>query len=198
MKFADCIEKNSEELAAIESTDNGKSFNNAVADVKKAAEILRYYAGWAEKIHGQQIPMSGPFLSYTQKVPVGVCGSIVPWNFPFLMAAFKIAPVLATGCTTVLKPAENTPLSALKLGEYLLEAGVPEGVINIVPGFGNEAGSALVQHPDVRKIAFTGSTAVGKQIMRDASHTLKRLNLELGGKSPVIVCEDADLDLALG
>lgn len=196
-RFADIVEKNKEELAAIESTDNGKGLTFAKVDIKNGVEILRYFAGWADKHHGKQIPMTGPFLSYTQNVPRGVCGQIIPWNFPLLMAIFKIAPVLATGCTSVLKPAENTPLSCLKLGEYLLEAGMPEGAINIVPGLGHEAGAAIVRHPDVRNINFTGSTEVGKQIMREGSYTMKRVNLETGGKSPVIVLDDADIDLAL-
>jgi acyl-CoA reductase-like NAD-dependent aldehyde dehydrogenase len=141
--------------------------------------------------------MTGPYIGYTRQDPVGVCGQIVPWNFPILMTAFKLAPVLATGCTAVLKPAENTSLSALKLGQILVDSGMPEGVINIVPGFGQEAGAALVSHTDVNKIAFTGSTAVGKEIMREASYTLKRVGLELGGKSPNIILEDADIELAL-
>jgi len=169
----------------------------AAFDIGLGVEILRYYAGWTEKMHGQTLPMTGPFLSYTRKDPVGVCGQITPWNFPILMAIFKLAPVLATGCTTVLKPAENTPLTALKLGEYIAEAGYPEGVVNVVPGLGQEAGAALVAHPDVSKIAFTGSTNVGKEILRGSSHTMKRVGLELGGKSPNIILDDADIDLAL-
>ena len=141
--------------------------------------------------------MTGPFMGYTRQEPVGVCGQIVPWNFPILMTAFKLAPVLATGCTAVLKPAENTSLSALKIGEILLESGMPEGVVNIVPGLGHEAGAAIVAHPNVDKIAFTGSTAVGKEILRESSYTLKRVGLELGGKSPNIILEDADIELAL-
>ena len=141
--------------------------------------------------------MSGPFMAYEKKMPVGVCGQIIPWNFPILMATFKIAPVLASGCTMVLKPAENTTLSALKMGEILLESGMPEGVVNILPGFGYEVGKDLVAHPGVDKIAFTGSTAVGKDIMRSSADTLKRVSLELGGKSPNIILEDADIELAL-
>jgi aldehyde dehydrogenase (NAD+) len=141
--------------------------------------------------------MTGPFLSYTREMPVGVCGQIIPWNFPMLMAAFKIAPVLASGCTSVLKPAENTPLSALKFGELMVEAGLPEGVVNIVPGFGNEAGEAIVQHPDVNKIAFTGSTVTGKHIVRESANTMKRTSMELGGKNPNIILDDADIDVAL-
>ena len=169
----------------------------AKIDINTSCEILRYFAGWTEKMHGKTYPMSGPFMAYERKEPIGVCGQIIPWNFPILMSAFKIAPVLASGCTMVLKPAENTPLSALKIGEILLESGMPEGVVNILPGFGNEAGKALVSHPDVDKIAFTGSTAIGKEILRESSYTLKRVSLELGGKSPNIIMEDADIELAL-
>ena len=197
-RIANKLEKNAEAIATIESTDNGKPFGMAMYDVKLATDTFKYYAGYTDKIHGQTIPMSGPFMSYTKKVPVGVCGQIIPWNFPLLMASFKLAPVLASGCTTVLKPAENTPLSALKLGELMIEAGLPEGTVNILPGFGTEAGQAIVNHEDIDKIAFTGSTAVGKGILRDSSHTLKRTSLELGGKSPNIILSDADLDLAVG
>ena len=169
----------------------------AKIDINTSCNILRYYAGWTDKMHGQTYPMSGPFMAYERREPVGVCGQIVPWNFPILMSSFKIAPVLATGCTMVLKPAENTSLSALKLGEILLESGMPEGVVNILPGYGHEAGKALVAHPDVNKIAFTGSTAVGQEILRESSYTLKRVSLELGGKSPIIVMEDADIENAV-
>ena len=197
LKFADNLQKSAEEVAYIESTDNGKPFGMAMYDIKFACEILRYYAGWTEKLHGNTIPMNGPFVAYSKQHPVGVCGQIVPWNFPLLMATFKIAPVLATRCTALLKPAENTPLSALMLGKIMVESGIPEGVINVLPGFGNQAGSAMVAHPGIDKITFTGSTAVGKQITRDASHTLKRVSLELGGKSPNIIMNDADMELAL-
>ena len=158
--------KHSKELAYIESLDNGKPIHMATLDVVRSAELLQYYAGFTDKIHGSTYPMNGPFLAYEKKVPVGVCGQIIPWNFPIRMVAFKLGPVLATGCTSILKPAENTSLSALKLGEILIESGMPEGVVNILPGFGNEAGNDLVVHPGVDKIAFTGSTAVGKAILK--------------------------------
>lgn len=152
-------------------------------------------------MHGKNFNLDnakGNHVGWTKKHPVGVCGQIVPWNFPLLMAVFKIAPVLATGCTTVLKPAENTPLSALYIGELIQKSGIPAGVVNILPGFGNEAGQAIVEHPDIRKIAFTGSTAVGKKIMRDSADTLKRVTLELGGKSPMVITPGANLEAALG
>ncbi len=167
------------------------------ADIPLAIEHMRYYAGWATKIVGQTIPVSGDYFNYTRHEPVGVVGQIIPWNFPLLMAMWKMGAALATGCTIVLKPAEQTPLSALYLAELIEEAGFPKGVINIVPGFGESAGQALVNHPLVDKIAFTGSTPVGKQIMRQASETLKRVTLELGGKSPNIILPDADLSRAI-
>lgn len=198
-RFAEEIEKNKEELASIESTDNGKAIGMSMIDVATSLEILKYSAGYADKLTGCQLPFNDKrvSLAYTLKQPIGVCGQIVPWNFPLLMAIFKIAPVLTTGCTTVLKPAENTPLSALKLAELFMNAGGPPGVVNVLPGFGGEAGSAIVNHPDIKKIAFTGSTAVGKIIMSQASETLKPVGLELGGKAPMIICEDADLDKAI-
>jgi phenylacetaldehyde dehydrogenase len=173
------------------------------ADVPLAAELFRYMAGWATKLEGNTIPLSVPYtpsakyLSYTLREPVGVVGQIIPWNFPLLMAAWKLGPALATGCTVVLKPAEQTPLSALRLGELILEAGFPEGVINIVPGYGETAGAALAAHNDVDKIAFTGSTEVGKLIVHAATGNLKRVSLELGGKSPNVIFKDADLDVAI-
>ena len=160
-------------------------------------DCLRYYAGWADKIHGQTIPIRGHYHCYTRREPVGVVGQIIPWNFPMLMVAWKWGPALAAGCTVVMKPAEQTPLSCLRMGELALEAGYPAGVINIVPGFGETAGDALVKHPGVDKIAFTGSTEVGRIIMRNAAGTFKRVTLELGGKSPNIVFADADLDSAV-
>ncbi|TKH95761.1 aldehyde dehydrogenase DhaS, partial [Bacillus cereus] len=167
------------------------------ADIPLAIEHMRYYAGWATKIVGQTIPVSGDYFNYTRHEAVGVVGQIIPWNFPLLMAMWKMGAALATGCTIVLKPAEQTPLSALYLAELIEEAGFPKGVINIVPGFGESAGQALVNHPLVDKIAFTGSTPVGKQIMRQASESLKRVTLELGGKSPNIILPDADLSRAI-
>jgi phenylacetaldehyde dehydrogenase len=201
-KLADLIEKHLEEFAQIESLDNGKPLAIArVADVPLTIEHLRYYAGWATKIEGNTIPLTlappSKFLAYTVREPVGVVGQIIPWNFPLLMAAWKLGPALAAGCTVVLKPAEQTPLSALRLGELLQEAGFPDGVVNIVPGYGETAGAALASHPDVDKVAFTGSTEVGKLIIHAAAGNLKKVSLELGGKSPNVILEDADLDSAI-
>src|SRR6201984_657096 len=202
-KLADLIEKHLEEFAQLESLDNGKPLTIArVADVPLAADLFRYMAGWATKIEGNTIPISSgggttQFLAYTLREPIGVVGQIIPWNFPLLMAAWKLGPALATGCTVVLKPAEQTPLTALLLGELIQEAGFPDGVVNIVPGFGETAGAALAAHPDVDKCAFTGSTEVGKLIVQAAAGNLKKISLELGGKSPNIVLDDADLELAI-
>lgn len=197
-KLADLMEEHKEELAQLETLDNGKPIRETLAaDVPLAIEHMRYYAGWATKIVGQTIPVSGEYFNYTRHEAVGVVGQIIPWNFPLLMAMWKMGAALATGCTIVLKPAEQTPLSALYLAELIEEAGFPKGVINIVPGFGETAGQGLVNHPLVDKIAFTGSTPVGKQIMRQASESLKRVTLELGGKSPNIILPDADLSRAI-
>lgn len=197
-KLADLMEENSAELAQLETLDNGKPIRETTnADIPLAVEHMRYYAGWSTKIVGQTIPVSGPFLNYTRHEAVGVVGQIIPWNFPLLMAMWKLGAALATGCTVVLKPAEQTPLSALYLAELIQQAGFPEGVVNIVPGFGETAGQPLVDHPLVDKIAFTGSTEVGKLIMANASKTLKRVTLELGGKSPNIILPDADLSKAI-
>jgi phenylacetaldehyde dehydrogenase len=203
-KLGDLIDQHLEEFAFLESLDNGKPLTVArAADVPLAAELFRYMAGWATKLEGNTIPLSVPYtpnakyLSYTLREPVGVVGQIIPWNFPLLMAAWKLGPALATGCTVVLKPAEQTPLSALRLGELILEAGFPEGVVNIVPGYGETAGAALAAHNDVDKIAFTGSTEVGKLIVHAATGNLKRVSLELGGKSPNVIFKDADLDVAI-
>ena len=202
-KLGDLIEKNLEEFAELEALDNGKPLTVArAADVPLAADLFRYMAGWATKIEGNTIPLSVPYtpgaqyMAYTRREPVGVVGQIIPWNFPLLMAAWKMGPALATGCTVVLKPAEQTPLSALRLGELILEAGFPEGVVNIVPGYG-EAGAALAAHPDVDKVAFTGSTEVGKLVLQAASGNLKKVSLELGGKSPNVVFGDADMEQAI-
>ena len=202
-KLADLIDAHLEEFATLEALDNGKPLTVArAADVPLAAEMFRYMAGWATKIEGNTIPLSVPYTpgvqyhAYTRCEPVGVVGQIIPWNFPLLMAAWKLAPALAAGCTVVLKPAEQTPLSALRLGELILEAGFPDGVVNIVPGFG-EAGAALAAHPDVDKVAFTGSTEVGKSIVGAARGNLKKVSLELGGKSPNIIFRDADLSTAI-
>ena len=203
-KLADLLEEHTEEFGYIESLDNGKPLTIAkAADVPLAVELFRYMAGWATKIEGNTIPLSVPYtpgakyLAYTLREPVGVVGQIIPWNFPLLMAAWKLGPALATGCTVVLKPAEQTPLSALRLGELIMEAGFPEGVVNIVPGYGETAGAALAAHPDVDKIAFTGSTEVGKLIVHAAAGNLKKVSLELGGKSPNVVFKDADLETAI-
>jgi phenylacetaldehyde dehydrogenase len=196
LKLADLIETHGAELALLETLDNGMPYRMAqFAAVGGAADSLRYHAGWATKIGGQtvNISMPGEYHAFTLREPVGVVGQIVPWNFPFVMAVAKIAPALAVGCTVVLKPAEQTPLSTLRLGELILEAGFPEGVVNIVTGFGETAGRALVAHAGVDKIAFTGSTAVGKEILRACAGNLKRVTLELGGKSPVIIFPDAAL-----
>jgi phenylacetaldehyde dehydrogenase len=203
-KLGDLIDQHLEEFAFLESLDNGKPLTVArAADVPLAAELFRYMAGWATKLEGNTIPLSVPYtpnakyLSYTLREPVGVVGQIIPWNFPLLMAAWKLGPALATGCAVVLKPAEQTPLSALRLGELIVEAGFPEGVVNIVPGYGETAGAALAAHNDVDKIAFTGSTEVGKLIVHAATGNLKRVSLELGGKSPNVIFKDADLDVAI-
>lgn len=193
-KLADLMEEHKEALAQLETLDNGKPIRETTnADLPLAIEHMRYYAGWSTKITGQTIPVSGPFFNYTRHEAVGVVGQIIPWNFPLLMAMWKLGAALATGCTVVLKPAEQTPLSALYLAELIEEAGFPPGVVNIVPGFGETAGQALVDHPEVDKIAFTGSTEVGKLIMERCAKTVKRVTLELGGKSPNIILPDADL-----
>lgn len=196
-KLADLMEKNKKELAQIDTLDNGKPIaETTTADVPLAIEHFRYYAGWATKDVGQTIPVGGNFFTYTRHEPTGVVGQIIPWNFPLLMAAWKMGAALATGCTIILKPAEQTPLSALYMAELVAEAGFPEGVFNVVTGYG-ETGEELVNHPDVNKIAFTGSTSVGKHIMRQASGNLKRVTLELGGKSPNIILPDADMSRAI-
>jgi len=202
-KLADLVEENLEEFAKLETLDNGKPLKIArVADVPLVVDVLRYMAGWATKIEGNTIPISVPyapgakFFAYTLREPVGVVGQIIPWNFPLLMAAWKLGPALATGCTVVLKPAEQTPLTCLRLGELIQEAGFPDGVVNIVPGYGETAGAALAAHPDVDKVAFTGSTEVGKLILQAAAGNLKKVSLELGGKSPNIVFADSDVDAA--
>jgi phenylacetaldehyde dehydrogenase len=203
-KLADLLEQNTEEFAYLESLDNGKPLNIAkAADVPLAVDLFRYMAGWTTKIEGNTIPLSVPYtpgakyFAYTLREPVGVVGQIIPWNFPLLMAAWKLGPALASGCTVILKPAEQTPLSALRLGELIMEAGFPEGVVNIVPGYGETAGAALAAHPDVDKVAFTGSTEVGKLIVHAATGNLKKVSLELGGKSPNVVFKDADLETAI-
>ena len=197
-RLADTVEEHADELAELEALDNGKPVKLARrVDLPQTVAHLRYYAGWPTKIEGETIPVSWPrMLCYTRKEPVGVCAQIIPWNFPLLMAAWKIAPALAAGCTMILKPAEQTPLTALRLGELVGEVGLPEGVVNVLTGDG-ETGAALVEHPGVDKIAFTGSTEVGRGIGAEAGRSLKRVTLELGGKSPNIVLPDADLDAAI-
>src|SRR5690625_450630 len=197
-KLADLIEDNREELAQIDTLDNGKPIRETRrVDVPAAIEHLRYYAGWSTKIVGQTIPVRGQFFNYTKHEPVGVVGQIIPWNVPLLMATWKLGAALATGCTVVLKPAEQTPLSALYLAKLIEEAGFPKGVVNIVQGYGPTTGEALITHEKVNKVAFTGSTTVGKHIMRKAADTLKRVTLELGGKSPNIIFPDANLPNAI-
>jgi phenylacetaldehyde dehydrogenase len=200
-KLADLIEQHREELAELETLDNGKPliFSRA-GDIPSAANAFRYMAGWATKVEGTTIPISSSrakYFAYTLREPVGVVGQIIPWNFPLVMAAWKLAPALAVGCTCVLKPAEQTPVTALRLGELIQEAGFPDGVVNIVTGFGETAGAALASHPDVDKIAFTGSTEVGKLIAQAATGNLKKVSLELGGKSPNVIFADADLNSAI-
>jgi aldehyde dehydrogenase (NAD+) len=198
-RLADLIEANADELARLETLDNGKPLSIAKAvDVAKTVACYRYFAGWADKVQGKTIPIDGEFFCYTRHEPIGVVGQIIPWNYPMLMQSWKLAPALATGNTVVMKPAEQTPLSALRIGELLLEAGYPEGVVNILPGFGPTAGAALARHMDVDKVAFTGSTEVGRLIMTAAAQSnLKRVTLELGGKSPNIIFADTDLDAAV-
>ncbi len=197
-KIAGLVEKNKDELAWLDTMDNGKPISETTnADLPLVIDCLLYYAGWADKIHGETIPVRGGYFNYTVREPVGVVGQIIPWNFPLLMATWKIAPALACGNTIVLKPAEQTSLSALRLGGICQEAGLPDGVLNIVSGYGPTAGAALSEHMDVDKIAFTGDSATGRIIMRAASKNLKRISLELGGKSPNIVFADSDIDSAV-
>jgi len=197
-KIGDLIDKYNEELGTLETLDNGKPiFESRQVDVPMVAEVFRYYAGWATKIHGETVPVKGPFLNYTLREPIGVVAAIVPWNFPLLMASWKLAPALAAGNTVVLKPAPWTSLTALRLAEIFEEAGAPAGVLNVVTGSTRDLGRALVKHPGVDKIAFTGSTATGQEIMRESAAGVKRVTLELGGKSPNIVFADADMDAAV-
>src|SRR5579885_1080580 len=197
-KVADLIEQHADELAELETLDNGKAKTQAGAiDVAGAAETVRYYAGWCSKIYGETNPSDPSMFNYTLREPVGVCGQIIPWNFPLLMASWKLGPALACGNTVILKPAEQTPLSALRLGELILEAGLPEGVVNIITGFGPGAGSSISEHPDIDKVAFTGSAEVGKIILKASAGNLKRVSLELGGKSPNIIFPDADMEQAV-
>jgi len=197
-RLANLIELHADELAALESRDAGKPISAVLRqDLPAAIDTLRYYAGWADKINGQVIPARPDALTYTVREPVGVVGAIVPWNFPLMIGMWKVAPALACGCTVVLKPAEITPLSALRVGDLALEAGLPPGVLNVVPGFGKSAGRALVDHPDIDKVTFTGSPAVGREVLAGAAGNLKRVTLELGGKSANVIFADADLDAAV-
>jgi aldehyde dehydrogenase (NAD+) len=197
-RIGELIEKNKEELGMIESLNNGKTYREALrGDIPPSWDVFYYYAGWARKIYGETIPVDGEYLNYTLREPVGVVGMITAWNYPLLLAAWKVAPALATGCSMVVKPSEMTPLSTLKLARYCLEAGVPEGVVNVVTGYGPAAGDALARHMDVDKIAFTGSIRTARALLKaSAESNLKRLSLELGGKSPNIIFPDSDLDRA--
>lgn len=197
-RLADLMEEELDRLAALETLDNGKPIRDArAADIPLAIQCLRYYAGWADKIQGTTIPVNGDYFCYTRREPVGVVGQIIPWNFPALMASWKWGPALAAGCTIVMKPAEQTPLTCLRMAKLAQEAGIPDGVINVVPGYGPTAGAAIVEHPGVDKIAFTGEGTTAKIIQRAAAETTKRLTFELGGKSPNVIFADADLDRAI-
>ena len=196
-KAADLLEARLDELARLETAHNGKTLFESKVELTMTVNTLRYYGGWADKITGDTLPVDGPFFCYTLREPVGVVGAIVPWNFPLNIASWKFAPALAAGCTIVLKPASETPLTALAMAELMLEAGVPAGAFNVVPGGGSTAGAALVRHPDVDKISFTGSTEVGRQIMKMAADSNKRVTLELGGKSPNVIFADADISAAV-
>ncbi len=197
-RLANLMEQEAEYLAALESLDNGKPICDArAADLPLAIDCLRYYAGLADKIQGDTIPIRGNYFCYTRREPVGVVGQIIPWNFPILMAAWKWGPALAAGCTIVMKPAEQTPLTCLRMADLAKQAGIPDGVINVIPGYGPTAGASIVKHPDVDKVAFTGEYKTAQIIMQDAAPTLKRLTFELGGKSPNIIFADADVDAAI-
>jgi acyl-CoA reductase-like NAD-dependent aldehyde dehydrogenase len=196
-RAADILASRQGDIARLESLQNGKPLFESNIDCAMAIETLRYYAGWCDKLTGETLPVDGPYFTYTLREPVGVVGAIVPWNFPLNLAMWKVAPALAAGCTVVLKPATETPLTALALGQVMLEAGLPPGALNVISGGGRSAGMALVRHPDVDKISFTGSTEVGKTIMKEAADTVKRVTLELGGKSPNIIFADADLGAAV-
>lgn len=197
-KLSELMERDIDTLSAIEALDNGKAFTMAKIDVANAANCIRYYAGWADKIHGQTIDTNPETLVYTRHEPIGVCGQIIPWNFPILMWAWKIGPAIAAGNTVLIKTAEQTPLSGLYAAKLIKEAGFPPGVINIISGLGRVAGAAIASHMDIDKVAFTGSTLVGRQILQAAAKSnLKKVTLELGGKSPNIVFDDADIDNAI-
>lgn len=198
IKLASLIDRDRKLIAAIDAYDSGKPYSVALeADLDESYNVFKYYAGWADKIYGETIDTSPAKLAYTVQEPLGVCGQIIPWNFPFMMLAWKVAPALACGNVVIVKPAEQTPLSAMYFGKLVQEAGLPPGVVNVVPGLGPVAGKTLAEHTDVDKIAFTGSTNTGRAIMRSAATNLKNITLECGGKSPLIVFEDADLDQAV-
>ena len=198
-RLADLMEKHKDELAALESAENGKTLREALrADVNPGIDAVRYYAGWVRRIYGETIPVDGPYLNYTLREPVGVVGAIVPWNYPTCIATWKVAPALACGCSVVLKPSELTPLTALKIAALSAEAGLPDGVLNVVTGYGASAGEALSRHMDVDKISFTGSIRTARALLKaSAESNLKRLSLELGGKNPNIIFPDADMDTAV-
>ncbi|KAK2171982.1 hypothetical protein NP493_1008g00071 [Ridgeia piscesae] len=197
-KLADLMERDIVYLASLETLDCGKSFASAYGNIQFAIGVARFYAGAADKLGGDTLPADGDYFAYTRKEPIGVCGQIIPWNFPVVLSMWKLSPVLASGCTCVLKPAEQTPLTALYIASLVVEAGIPTGVVNIVPGYGETAGAALTEHMDVDKISFTGSAEVGRLIMKASGDSnLKKVVLELGGKSPNIVFDDADLDMAV-
>jgi aldehyde dehydrogenase (NAD+) len=195
--LSDLVGKNTETLATIETWDNGKPYGDSIGDVEEVQAVFKYYGGYADKIHGQVIDTGPDKFAYTIKEPVGVCGQIIPWNYPLAMAAWKLGPALACGNTVVIKAAEQTPLSILYLAELIKEAGFPPGVVNVLNGYGREAGAAIATHVGIDKVAFTGSTATGKEIMKMASVNMKNITLETGGKSPLLVFEDADLDQAV-
>src|SRR5207247_2673207 len=197
-KLAELIERDADEIARLETLDNGKPiFESRQIDLGMVVNCFQYFAGWATKLAGETIPVNPAYFTYTLREPIGVIGAIIPWNFPMIMVGWKAAPALAAGNTVVLKPAELTPLSAIRIGELALEAGLPPGVLNVLPGKGSIAGEAMVKHPGIDKITFTGSTEVGRHLMKTAADVPKKLTLELGGKSPNIVFADADLDAAL-
>lgn len=196
-RLAELIDRDRDYIANLETLDNGKSFAEAAFDIDCSADVLRYYAGWCDKIHGNTIPADGSFFTFTRKEPVGIVGQIIPWNYPVMMLVWKWGPVIATGCVSVLKPAELTPLTALYVAALAVEAGIPAGVLNVVPGYGPTAGQAIAAHPEIRKVAFTGSVETGKKIAQAAAQSnLKKVSLELGGKSPLVVMDDTDIDEA--
>lgn len=197
-KFADLLQRDKEYLASLEVLNNGKPYVEALFDIDCSIDCIRYYAGWSDKIHGKTIPIDGNHISFTRHEPIGVCGQIIPWNYPVLMACWKLGPALCTGNVVILKPAEQTPLTALYCASLIKEAGFPPGVVNVIPGYGPTAGGAIASHPHVDKVAFTGSTEVGKLIQEAAGKSnTKRVTLEMGGKSPLVIFDDADLDQAV-